>query len=391
MAANQTISGLNPATSVGATDTFADCIANGCNTTTTPSQRATAGQLETFMGGYFLPQANLGPSLSYTSSLLNIANPLTSVTGTSCTAAISGSTCNTITNDDDGSTLLLNNTATACSAATGGVCQVTLSSANPINYLCFINTSQPQTANAPNQGFWEILPASGATILPAPGTATGNPYLQATSAPGTPFYLAPGGRACVENKGSAIFLPTEYYPGVVFANFNGTAAISITGLVGFDQYQLTCTGYIPSTNGDILGAEFYYSNALQIAGYKYSTFWLSSNYSELNITNISNSASGMEISSSLDTEADAEANGGVAGGSLNAQITSTIGLGGGYRAAIQGTEGNWNYSTDGETALVLNGSGPTQNGTTLTGIYLYGIIDASNWSGWCRLSPRTLQ
>lgn len=337
-----------------------------------------------------------GKSLAFTSNVLNIANPLTAVSGTtSCTAALAAasSTCNSASGDDQ-STLLLSNTATNCAVASGGVCAVTLSASSPVNYLCFINTAQPAAANAPNEGLWIVEAATGAKILPAAGAATGNPWIQSSSGTGAPLFLAPGGRLCVQNQGAATFLPTEYYPGAWFVNFNGTSSATITGLaqgasgVTVDQYQLTCNGFAPSTGGDALAIEFYYGGTLQTSGYNWALLYGQSASTATNVNNsTAQGSSAIELVGSMDTIGDVQ----TAGGEIDVTITNSLGTGGGYRAAVHGTSGFYSYSSAAEAAGTIAGRGPLQGAAGLAGIYLYGDRDASNWSGWCRLAPRSLQ
>lgn len=332
----------------------------------------------------FLSPQSLGPSLTCTPNgargTCNTANPITAITG-NCTAAISGSTCNTSTHDDDQSTLSFSNTAANCAP-----CVVTLGTTNPVNNVCFWNASQAATPAAPNEGTLEVQVAgTGWTLLPPPGVATFNNNATYTyswlNTGNVPFYLAPGGYACVQNAGGNTFVTWGYNPGSYFGNFVNTTSLVINGLVGFPLYHLYCHVGGPSTSGDVLGMQVAYGGTYQTTGYEWA-LGVSAATGGSPATYGSASDTAIHLTASLLNPG----GGNQAGGFVDVKIAASNGTGEGYRLGVNGTTGQYQASASSEVINSVDGSGPSMT-ANLTGIQLYGYADASNFATYCWLTP----
>jgi hypothetical protein len=151
-----------------------------------------------------------------------------------------------------------------------------------------------------------------------------------------------------------------------------------TGLSGYAEYDLHCSGLVPALNGDTPSLQFAYNGTFQATGY------------HANQTHIVQSASSTPASFGSDTATNIPLTYQVTstGSAINAHLTFAQGFGGGSRNTLSSTF-NEELSATGlpERYGIMFGAGPYST-ATVTGIQIFNDGTGSNLaSGLCWLRP----
>jgi hypothetical protein len=235
---------------------------------------------------------------------------------------------------------------------------------------------------------YPLTVTSASFIYGAPGVVNGNP-----ASLGGQFVLFPGGEAWLQADPSNHYLVTGFVPGTWYQFANNVPLLRWTGLGGYPEYRLICSGLILATSGDHFSLQLAYGGTFQTTGYQYVKTSILQTISTAAVYTSSGTQgptgtgdTAIVLTDSIDsTTAAAD------GTTLNLLITTANGTGAGNKVVVTGI-GSWNASGGPayEGGTTLNASGPYSTSANLTGIQIIDWNNSSaNFTGMCRLEPVT--
>jgi hypothetical protein len=226
--------------------------------------------------------------------------------------------------------------------------------------------------------------ATTSTISGAPGVINGSPPLI-----GGPFVLFPGGEAWLQATSSNNYFVTGFNPGTWFQYAQNVPALQWTGLSGYVEYDLHCSGLSPATTGDTPVLQVAYGGSFQSSGYQWVRTRLNQGSASLSIDSGPNSGpppaagdTSISLAGSDNTVPTAD------GTAFQIHITAAVGTGAGSRVSISGLSSYFSGSTASEAQGTITGAGPYSLSAALTGIKIFnGGTNSNIASGICWLRP----
>jgi hypothetical protein len=226
--------------------------------------------------------------------------------------------------------------------------------------------------------------ATTSTISGAPGVINGSP-----ASIGGPFVLLPGGEAWIEATPSNNYLVTGFVAGTWFQYAGNVPSLQWTGLSGYAEYDLHCSGLSPATSGDNPVLRVAYGGTFQSSGYQWVRTRLNQGSASLAIDSGPNNGAppaagdtSIPLTGSVDTTT-ATAD----GAAVQIHITAAAGSGAGSRVSIGGLSNYFSGSSFSEAQGTITGAGPYSVSATLTGIQILNSAGSNIASGICWLRP----
>jgi hypothetical protein len=226
--------------------------------------------------------------------------------------------------------------------------------------------------------------ATTSTISGAAGVINGSPALI-----GGPFVLFPGGEAWLQATSSNNYFVTGFNPGTWFQRASNVPTLQWTGLSGYAEYDLHCSGLSPTTNGDNAALQVAYNGSFQSSGYQWVRTRLNQGAGSVAVDSGPNAGpppaagdTSIPLTGSIDT-ANPTADGGV----IQVHITAAVGTGAGSRVGISGLVNYLSGSSISEAQGTITGAGPYSVTAALTGIQIFNGGGSNIASGICWLRP----
>jgi hypothetical protein len=226
--------------------------------------------------------------------------------------------------------------------------------------------------------------ATTSTISGAPGVINGSPVLI-----GGPFVLFPGGEAWLQATTSNNYVVTGFLAGTWFQSASNTPTLQWTGLSGYAEYDLHCSGLSPTTTGDNPVLQVAYGGTFQSSGYQWVRTRLNQGSPSVAVDSGPNNGvppaagdTSIPLTGSLDNTT-ATADGGV----VQIHITAAVGTGAGSRVGISGLSNYFSGSSFSEAQGTITGAGPYSLSAALTGIQIFNSGGSNIASGICWLRP----
>jgi hypothetical protein len=226
--------------------------------------------------------------------------------------------------------------------------------------------------------------ATTSTISGAVGVINGSP-----ASIGGPFVLFPGGEAWLQATSSNNYFVTGFNAGTWFQYASNTPSLKWTGLSGYAEYDLHCSGLTPVTGGDNAVLQVAYSGTFQSSGYQWVRTRLNQGSASLAVDSGPNNGvppaagdTSIPLTGSVDNST-ATAD----GAAVQIHITAVAGSGAGSRVGISGLSSYFSGSSFSEAQGTITGAGPYSSSATLTGIQIFNSGGSNIASGICWLRP----
>jgi hypothetical protein len=221
--------------------------------------------------------------------------------------------------------------------------------------------------------------ATTSTISGAPGVINGSP-----ASIGGPFVLLPGGEAWLQATSSNNYLVTGFVAGTWFQYANNVPSLQWTGLSGYAEYDLHCSGILPATSTDGLQMQLAYAGTFQTSGYKgirqFNSYTAGSGTAPA-IYPQTGTAMGI-ADGILNTGASSE------GATIQLHLTFANGTGGGNKNSVSGFASFVGSYANDELLIEESFAGPYSTSSNVTGIKIFNGGAGSNIaSGLCWLRP----
>lgn len=276
---------------------------------------------------------------------------------------------------------------TALGSGTGGIGTYTLNVSATVPGGTGMTALSFQFGNvvcAKNQGTGPLTvqATSPSTISGAPGVISGNP-----ATIGGPLTLFQNGEACVQVDINNNYLVTGFVSGTWYQFANNVAALQWTGLAGYAEYEVHCSGVIPVNNNDKLIMQLAYNGTFQAANYQYSgTRTMMNNTSVTGdyAGNAGADTSSIQITFSTNNPGDFS---GGAGAMFTFHVTTATNFGAGFATRFLLRSSYYGLGVGNEASLSYGGTGPyATTNSQLTGIQLFANT-GNILKGTCWLDP----
>jgi hypothetical protein len=234
-------------------------------------------------------------------------------------------------------------------------------------------------------------PLTITTIAPsklygAAGLLTGGTQV----APGGPVTLFPGGQFTAQADTSNNYLVTDFKPGWWVQSASNIPLIQWTGLGGYYQYHLECSGIIPASSGDSLVLRVAYNGTFQSGTGTYN--WVSTRATQGGSYVVDSPSTGPP-----DTTASAHLTGPInnpgdfssgAGANVVVDMVFSDGTGTGYRRSYTATASENASGGATEAYATTGGAFPYSTAqVSITGIEVLMASGGNISTGWCQLLP----